>query len=209
VPFNPALSKQASFFESQRRPISQVFAVTLLAIAFFTVPQGLGTGWHEVAEWLGFLLLIVAALGRVWALAHIAGRKNRELCQSGPYELTRNPLYFFSFLGVIGFALAVQNILLGSVAAAGFLAYYAGVIRGEERRLRILHPEAFPAYCVSTPRFWPRLEVPATTSNAPIDMGAFTRGLGEVFWFLSAIILADMLEWVHLQHFLNPFTLPF
>lgn len=89
--------------ENLRKPFSFAFFALWVVIALFTVPPELEqTGWREVAELTGYLLLIAAALGRIWAFAYIGGRKNRELCQKGPYALTRNPLYFFSFLGVVG-----------------------------------------------------------------------------------------------------------
>lgn len=95
---------------------------------------------------LGMALLACAAMGRIWSTIHIAGRKDKELCQTGPYSLCRNPLYLFSFIGMIGFFLAAQSLILATIGAILFLAYYRGVIRSEEIRLKELFGVRFDAY---------------------------------------------------------------
>lgn len=204
-----AFPKSSSIAESWRKPASYLFATTGMAVAVFTVPRGFTVGWHEAIEQLGFLLLILAALGRIWSLAYIAGRKNRELCRLGPYSLMRNPLYFFSFVGVVGFTLALQHPLLTAATGAGFLLYYSAVIRSEERRLRALHGAEFDDYCATVPRFFPRLMMPTGAESLQLHLAPFTRGLREVFWFLAAIILAEILEWAHVHQFWGVITLPF
>jgi protein-S-isoprenylcysteine O-methyltransferase Ste14 len=84
---------------------------------------------------IGFSLLILAALGRIWCRIYISGRKDRELCTQGPYAMCRNPLYFFSFIGVIGFCLALQSVLMLVILTAAYIGYYRLVIDGEENRL--------------------------------------------------------------------------
>jgi len=178
--------------------------------AIVTVPKGFAGGWHAVGQHVGFALLIFAALGRIWAVVYIAGRKNCELCQTGPYSLTRNPLYFFSFVGVVGFALALQQILLGLIAVTLFLSYYAAVIRGEERILRSLHNGHFEAYCARVPRFWPMLARPLSNGDSVVvHIRPFLSELRQVFWFPAAIILADLLERAHLNQLWKTWTLPF
>ena len=204
-----AFAKSNSLAESWRRPVSYLFVTVGLSLAVFTVPRGFTFGWHEAIEQFGFLLLIFAALGRIWSLAYIAGRKNHELCQLGPYSLTRNPLYFFSFLGVLGFTLALQSPLLSCFATTGFLIYYQAVIRSEERRLRSLHGSEFDDYCTAVPRFFPRMAMPVHGESLELHLAPFTRGLHEVFWFLAAIILAEVLEWAHEKQFWDVITLPF
>ena len=203
------LPKHETLAQKWRKPVSKVVVVLGFVMAVLTVPANLGSGWHEVMELSGFLLLMLAGVGRIWSLAYVAGRKNRELCQTGPYSLTRNPLYFFSFIGLIGFTFGMQNILLGAIGAACFLTYYAFVIRGEESRLRQLHGERFDDYCQRVPRFWPRLAKPTSEASLELNLVPFMRGLREVFWFLAAIVLADSLEWAHMSQLWPTFTLPF
>src|SRR6478609_9500232 len=145
--------------ERWRKRVSFLFAAVWLAAALVIRPAGFQTPSHELMELVGFLLLIVAALGRVWAFAYIAGRKNQELCRGGPYGMTRNPLYVFSFLGGCGVGLSIQSLALFATAAVFFLAYYAIVIRAEERRLGEIFGSSFVEYCAEVPRFWPRWHV--------------------------------------------------
>lgn len=202
--------KQGSHFEHWRQLVSRIFVVLWLTAAVLTVPKGFGAGWHEAGELVGFLLLIVAALGRMWSLAYIGGRKDRELCQSGPYSIMRNPRYFFSFLAVVGTGLALQQFLVGFIAAISFLLYYAGVIRHEERRLRVLHGTKFEVYRAQVPRFWPRMKLPFGPEVLQVNMRLLTRGLcGGTLWFLLAIIFAEMVEWLHGNGLFMVGTLPF
>ncbi|MEJ1972386.1 MAG: isoprenylcysteine carboxylmethyltransferase family protein [Lacunisphaera sp.] len=171
-----------------------------LGVALVIRPIGFQTPAHEFMEITGFLLLIVAALGRVWAFAYIGGRKNQELCQGGPYSMTRNPLYVFSFLGVCGAGLALQSLALFVTAAGFFLAYYAVVIRAEEKRLREIFGPAFAHYCAEVPRFWPRWRVTRNDRDLTMSPRLLNRCLLEVFWFLAAIVLIEIIELAKADH---------
>lgn len=180
--------------ERWRKPVSFVFAATWLAIALLIVPRGFATGWFEALELVGFVLLIIAALGRIWAFTYICGRKNIELCCKGPYSLTRNPLYLFSFLGVCGASLALQSLMLFAGSAVFFLAYYAWVIRAEEKRLAVLFSPGFATYCRDVPRFWPRLARPDPGEDITVSPRLVARHLTEGFWFLAAIVFIELIE---------------
>lgn len=195
--------------ERWRKPASVFFGTLWLTAALFTVPAGSGHGWREALELLGLLLLIAAALGRIWSYAHIGGRKNRELCTTGPYSLTRNPLYFFSFLGVVGAGLALQSLLLALSSTIAFLGYYRFVIRAEERRLRNLFGGDFDAFADRVPRFWPRVARPDHGDDLVVPARLLARTLGESFWFLAAIILVELIEEGKMHHVWALVTTPF
>lgn len=193
LPRMPTPASTRTGIECLRKPLSFIIALSWLAVAFVLIPHGFGTGWHLVMELTGFLLLIMAALGRLWAYAFIGGRKNQELCQDGPYSLCRNPLYFFSFLGVAGAGLALQNLVLFVVGVVGFLTYYHFVIRAEERRLAEIFGAAFTDYCQNVPRFWPRLHHLVMPESVTLPSKLFTRTLSEVFWFLAVIVIIEVI----------------
>jgi len=194
----PATVHHAS--ERWRKPVSFLFAAAWLGLALLVRPDGFQDVSHSIMEMTGFLLLIVAALGRVWAFAYIGGRKNQELCRGGPYSLTRNPLYLFSFLGVCGAGLALQSPTLFVIAALFFLGYYAVVIRAEESRLRGIFGTAFDRYRAEVPRFWPRLRRPDTAPEITLSSRLLQRCLLEVFWFLAAIIVIEVIEMAKSGH---------
>ena len=193
-----------------RKKLSRVCVAIWVAVALFTLPRGYARDWHALLAQAGVLLLIIAVLGRIWAMLYVVGRKNRELCEVGPYSLTRNPLYLFSFIGVVGFALALQHLLLGLVGAVIFLSYYAAVIRGEEAVLLSLHGNTFSSYCARVPRFWPRWSLPQSGGETlVVYVDPFLRGLREVFWFLAAIIFAGLVELAHRNDLWPTWWLPF
>ncbi len=90
---------------------------------------------------------VVAAIGegvRIWAAGHL--EKGREVTMSGPYRLTRHPLYLGST--IIGAGLAIAS---ASVVVALLVAIYLGVtlsaaIATEEAHLTAKFGEAYPEY---------------------------------------------------------------
>lgn len=190
----PATAPAFHLSERWRKPVSFLFAAAWLGVALVIRPDGFQDTAHSFMEMTGFLLLIVAALGRIWAFAYIGGRKNQELCRGGPYSLTRNPLYLFSFLGVCGAGLALQSPALFTTATLFFLGYYAIVIRAEETRLAGIFGPAFARYRAEVPRFWPRWRKPETTAELTISSRLLHRCLLEVFWFLAAIVVIEVIE---------------
>ena len=114
------------------------------------------------------LLLVLPGLAlRAWASGYI--RKNAELTQIGPYAHTRNPLYFGSFLIVLGFGIA-EGRYMAALLTIVFLAIYLPTITAEEQHLQTQFP-AFDAYAARVPRFFPRL----SAAPGPGTPGAFSR----------------------------------
>lgn len=199
---------RSSIHEKLRKPVSFLIAAVLLILLVITKPARFGSLPYEIMKQVGFVLVFVAVLGRIWCTLYIAGRKNRELCTLGPYSLCRNPLYLFSFLGLVGICLAAASILLAILSAIAYLIYYHGVIRGEERRLAAIFEADFDRYVASTPRFWPRLKIPRDSAILQVDSRIFTRSLGEVIWFLLALNLVEIVERVKLGNLFTCITLP-
>lgn len=195
-------------FEVMRKPLSRLLALSIISVALLSGSALLHSPTGEWLEMAGFTLLITAALGRIWSAIYISGRKNETLCTEGPYELTRNPLYFFSFIGVIGFGLALQSWLAAGVLAVLFFGYYQLVIANEESRLATLFGAPYSRYVETTPRFFPRLAKPKRIAQYVVSPAILERSLSEVFWFLFAIILLELLEAVHQSGHWILFELP-
>ncbi len=195
--------------ETLRRPVSTFLALALGAALLFTQPAHIGAAIYEAMEMIGFLMIFVAVLGRMWCILYIGGRKNRELCRIGPYAISRNPLYFFSFIGLMGVCIGAQNAPAALVAAASFLGGYHWVMRMEETRLEALFGADFRDYCAEVPRFWPRWPEPLVEHKIEVDGRAFTRALTEVFWFLFAIILVEGLEMLKAHAWWPHVSMPF
>lgn len=111
----------------------------------------------------GFGLLI-----RGLAAGHL--QKNRELATTGPYSVTRNPLYFGSALLAAGFAIAGGSWADAAMVIAYFAVFYYAVMRNEEEDLRKRFGTAFDEYAQRVPLFFPR---PLARASAPSPVTSF------------------------------------
>jgi protein-S-isoprenylcysteine O-methyltransferase Ste14 len=81
---------------------------------------------------------------RIWAAGHL--EKGREVTMSGPYRLTRHPLYVGSSIMGLGFAIASNSVWTASLAAAYLALTIGAAIRSEERHLTEKFGAAYPEY---------------------------------------------------------------
>ncbi|MCI0421245.1 MAG: isoprenylcysteine carboxylmethyltransferase family protein, partial [Acidobacteria bacterium] len=105
--------------------------------------------------WIGGGLAFLGILVRAWATGHI--RKNDELSVTGPYALTRNPLYLGSFVIGLGFSIAGGNLVIPVVFLACFATIYAPVMQQEMDYLKHKFPKEYVRYQAAVPLFFPRL----------------------------------------------------
>lgn len=127
--------------------------MTLLRrIARLRVPIGFLSGvfvlWlaHPTGRTL-IIGAIVAAAGealRVWAAGHL--EKGREVTASGPYALTRHPLYAGSIIIGIGLAIASASIVVAVLVVAYLAITLTAAIRTEEAHLTEKFGDAYPDY---------------------------------------------------------------
>ena len=114
--------------------------------------------------WIGGIVAAFGLLVRALAAGHL--RKDQELATTGPYACTRNPLYLGSAFLAAGFVVAGCSWWAGSLVAAYFAIFYAGVMRNEEEDLRRRFGAAFEEYAARVPLFLPRLGGPRTQPAA-------------------------------------------
>lgn len=131
-------------------------AIVLVVALLFVAPAW---GRHglmpELLRWAGYAALITGVMGRVWCSAYIGGRKSQIIVDVGPYSLVRNPLYVFSFIGLLGIGLSTGMLAVTSFLAAVFALYSRGVVHGEEIFLTARHPKEFGDYVRRVPRWIP------------------------------------------------------
>ena len=148
--------KPTSFRQVAQRlrvPLGFVLAPSLLIFAS-PRPASLAIG--------GVIALAGLAI-RAWASGHL--NKMAELTTSGPYAHTRNPLYFGTFLLVVGVAVATNRVVLGVIAAIAYLVVYVPVMSAEVETMRSRFPGAYDAWAARVPLFVPRI-APATPLDA-------------------------------------------
>lgn len=146
---------------------------------------------------LAFALVGVAVIGRAWCALYISGYKDARLVTDGPYSLCRNPLYFFSLLGMAGVGLASETLTLGVLLPALFVPEYRAVVRREEAVLRSRFGGAFDDYCAATPRFVPRLRALAEPGTYEVRPRVFRRALGDLVWFVWCLGIVQFVVALH------------
>jgi protein-S-isoprenylcysteine O-methyltransferase Ste14 len=109
---------------------------------------------------------VVASLG-LWIRGLASGhlRKDESLATTGPYGLTRNPLYFGSAFLAAGFVMAGHSWAAGVIVTAYFAVFYYAVMRSEERDVRERFGVAFDEYASRVPLFVPRFPRPGQRAH--------------------------------------------
>jgi protein-S-isoprenylcysteine O-methyltransferase Ste14 len=95
------------------------------------------------AGWLGVIVFVLALALVAWAIVTItkAGPNvptnlpTTTIVESGPYRFTRNPIYLGMFLGLIGLAIAFDNLWLLMMLVPFALVIRYGVVAREEAYL--------------------------------------------------------------------------
>jgi protein-S-isoprenylcysteine O-methyltransferase Ste14 len=149
-----------------------------------------------------FTLVAIAAVGRIWVSAFMAGRKNQELVVDGPYSIVRNPLYLFSLLGFVGGGLAFEQFTFGALFGLLFLATHLPAIFGEERFLREKFGKPFENYMRSVPRLLPRSLNFSCPKECVFNPSVYSRAVVDSSLIMSMFLLAHVIEWGHLHHVL-------
>lgn len=180
---------------TKRIMISRIFLVIIFFIYIFTTHSWRSGGLIDVIfEFSGLILIVISTYGRIWSFVYICGRKTNELVTLGPYSVTRNPLYLFSFIGAAGLGLASKNIAVLGVVIFAFLIFYPYVIRWEESELERVHGEKFRQYAAAVPRFIPR----TLSFKEPETYEIYSRKFRSVFfdamWFFWFFIIFQIVE---------------
>lgn len=186
--------------QKYRVAISRVCGALLILLLLFSGPSSPDSGlvYLDLAvDFFAFIFVIIAAFGRLWALAYISGHKTKDLITEGPYSIVRNPLYFFSLIGAVGIGIMTNNVLVLGLIVILFGLYYPFVIRAEEKHLREVHGEAFDKYREKTPMFIPRFSLFREPPHYIIDTRLFRRAFLSVMWFPLMFMVLVVIERLH------------
>jgi len=107
---------------------------------------------------LGLLFIIPGESLRIWSSGYI--RKNEMLSTTGPYSLSRNPLYVGSFIMGVGFIISMGVVWMAFLFFVFFTGVYWFTIRWEEDKLERRFSEDWERYRNTTPRLVPLLRIP-------------------------------------------------
>jgi protein-S-isoprenylcysteine O-methyltransferase Ste14 len=188
----------ASHFAQHRIAWSRVVVAAVILLVLFSAPTTSVPGWLlELSEMLGYALLVAATLWRIWCALFIAGTKNGELAEQGPYAMVRNPLYIGNFLGLVGFGFAIEQPLVAVGLGGAFALFYPSVVAQEEANLERIFGQRYREYCARVPRWlpdWSLYREPALVTVAPKHI---RKAILDAMWFLWAFALWEFVEELH------------
>ena len=125
------------------------------------------TGTANTFRFPGVLLLLIGEAIRIWAVSHAGGATRTlnvgapSLCTSGPYALSRNPLYLgnmFMYIGIVIIAGIQNGLFMVVLTAAFFLIQYTLIVSLEEETLDNLFGKKYLEYKKHVPPIIPRLK---------------------------------------------------
>ncbi|WP_155303298.1 methyltransferase family protein [Desulfosarcina widdelii] len=143
---------------------------------------------------MGMILVGIASLGRMWCSLYIAGYKDDKLVTDGPYSICRNPLYFFSMIGVIGIGCATETFTFPIVFIFLFALYYPFVIKSEERRLQQLFGSVFERYSKKVSTFFPRLSTFSEPEEYVVKPAVYRNHIFSALWFVWIVGVLEVIE---------------
>lgn len=187
------MSPLARLFSQHRIKVSRVFGIAFVAALLATGSVWQGTLVGRAMFLVGIVLAAIGMVGRIWCLTYSSGYKSSELVTQGPYSVSRNPLYFFSFIGLIGIGLATETITLTLALIAFFVLVYPAVIAGEEEFLSGKFGAPYAEYCRRTPRFFPDRSLFVEPESYTVQPRTLRRSLGGVIWFIGLPVVIQIL----------------
>jgi protein-S-isoprenylcysteine O-methyltransferase Ste14 len=106
------------------------------------------------AGWLGAMVFVLALALFAWAIVTITragsnvptNRPTTTIVESGPYRFTRNPIYLGMFLGLIGLAIAFDNLWLLMMLVPFALVIRYSVVAREEVYLERKFGDVYRGY---------------------------------------------------------------
>ncbi|WP_436642279.1 methyltransferase family protein [Microbaculum sp. FT89] len=195
-----AVTPSAWLQDVQRRRKWTLLVLLVAAIGGLLVTESTwpsGSFAHEAIEYFGIGLLLLCVLGRAWCTIYIGGRKKAELVQEGPYSVSRNPLYVFSFIGAAGVGAAAGSVVTTLLAALACYAVFAVVVGKEEQFLADRFGATYDAYRARVPRFWPRFSAWKDVDTVETNPRLVLTSFGDGLFFFLAIPLVESIEFLH------------
>lgn len=167
-----------------------VGGILLLACSIFV---GTWPVLEYPAEQLGLIAIAICIIGRAWCSLYIGGRKKQEVVSIGPYSVSRNPLYVFSFIGAFGIG-AQSSLAVGGVFAVACWLVFRVVVHKEERFLSEAFGLQYESYRDRTPRFLPDPALWRDDQEVLVRPAFFVQTIWDGSFFLLALPIFEAME---------------
>jgi protein-S-isoprenylcysteine O-methyltransferase Ste14 len=161
----------------------------------------------EFLDFLGWNLVLLGFLFRISGrgVKSEMSRSSHNLVTAGSYSLTRNPMYFGTFLIGTGIILILCNWWVFPLFVAIYLSIYIPQMRKEEEKLSQAFGDAYIAYCKKTPKFFPNFKRLAL-SDAAVYLPVKSLWIKSEFNSLAAnvVVIFAMEIWESVRVFGHP-----
>lgn len=137
------------------------------------IPYGiLKSGWNVVlieygdVKYLGLLFIVPGAIVLLWCVMSFAVIGQGTLASIDPpktlvirgfYKFVRNPMYIAVISILIGESLLFSSLLLAAYSILVWIIFHLYIVLFEEPILLKQFSESYTKYCVSVPRWLPRI----------------------------------------------------
>jgi protein-S-isoprenylcysteine O-methyltransferase Ste14 len=160
----------------------------------------------DFAGWFFFLAYLSM---RVWSTLYVGGVKDHILQTTGPYSITRNPLYVGSFCFALSIAFFLKSISLVALTLVASVAYMRWVVPAEEEVLESIFGESFRQYKRRTPRMIPRPSLYTSAPTVEVRLRALRTEAKRLFTAsLMPILVFSLLHFRSAPWWPHWFTLP-
>ncbi|RYG08237.1 MAG: isoprenylcysteine carboxylmethyltransferase family protein, partial [Caulobacteraceae bacterium] len=132
--------------------------------------------------------------GRAWCSLYIGGRKKTEIVDRGPYSISRNPLYVFSFIGAFGIGAQSGSVTLGLLFTLAAIGIFHLTVLKEERWLEASFGQTYAAYKRRTPRFGPDFRLWRDEPELNVRPSFFLTTIRDGLVFLLAVPLFEAID---------------
>ncbi|MCV9963166.1 isoprenylcysteine carboxylmethyltransferase family protein [Pararhizobium sp. BT-229] len=203
-------SRRTPFLQKKRIASLWLFTiVSLLVLGVSRPPINEAGGLDIVLDLCGSFLVLIGVFGRLWSILYIGGRKNHQLVTTGPYSITRNPLYFFSVVAIFGISLMFGSVLVAVAVPLVAFGIFSWTARREARYLQHLFGPQYSRYAQVTPLFWPKLSLMRSPSEIEITVGTLQSTLRDALFFIVLLPVMELLEYLRVQeHITALVTIP-
>ena len=179
-------------FDLQRIQKIRKWAIGLSLLAVVVLAMFSATWWgdgptHEAVESVGLGAIVLSIVGRAWCSLYIGGRKKAEVVSTGPYSLSRNPLYVFSYAGAFGVGAQTGSMVIACLFVVIAVVVFHFTIAKEEAWLSAEFGASYRDYMARTPRCGPDFSKWRDEENLSIKPRFFLTTIRDGLVFLLAI----------------------
>ncbi len=189
----------AASFDLQRVQKIRKLAIGLsllaaVVLALFTTGLWGDGAFHEALEAFGLGAIVVAIVGRAWCSLYIGGRKKAEIVATGPYSISRNPLYVFSYAAAFGVGAQTGSVTMAVIFVLIAVVVFQFTIAKEEAWLTDAFGQPYRDYMARTPRCGPDFSKWRDEGELVVRPQFFLTTIRDGLVFLVAVPIFEGVE---------------